>query len=186
MPDIAPKSWVRRRSKPPFASAFMRAYDTIKVNPENYLQHLRMAYDLPVVTYDGVYRVDSRCWTYCRRNYSRAHAHGCRRRRRTWHGRHCSPCFPTSVSSPAITLRMIQKLSLIYGFAYNTEEEEAELWVAAASAAGVDISRELVEKQMVSNSFPGDSAHRGQRKRGDRGEMWTARFPSSAPSSAPG
>ena len=48
-----------------------------------------------------------------------------------------------------ITLRMIQKLSLIYGFSYNTEEEEAELWVAAASAAGVDISRDLVEKQFV-------------------------------------
>ena len=47
----------------------------------------------------------------------------------------------------AITMRMMQKLSLIYGFPYNTEEEEAELWIAAASAAAVDISRELVEKQ---------------------------------------
>ena len=54
----------------------------------------------------------------------------------------------------AITIRMIQKLSLIYGFAYNTEQEEAELWVAAASAAGVDISRELVEKQVVSKFVP--------------------------------
>lgn len=32
----------------------------------------------------------------------------------------------------AITVRMIQKLSLIYGFPYNTDQEEAELWVAAA------------------------------------------------------
>ncbi|HEY1472998.1 MAG TPA: hypothetical protein VGF53_02830 [Pseudolabrys sp.] len=27
---------------------------------------------------------------------------------------------------------MIQKLSLIYGFPYNTDQEKAELWVAAA------------------------------------------------------
>ena len=72
----------------------------------------------------------------------------------------------------AITLRMIQKLSLIYGFPYNTEEEEAELWVAAASAAGVDISRELVEKQFVSKFVPqGHSADRGQRQRRNRGEV---------------
>ena len=54
----------------------------------------------------------------------------------------------------AITIRMIQKLSLIYGFSYNTEQEEAELWVAAASAAGVDISRDLVEKRVVSKFIP--------------------------------
>jgi uncharacterized protein (DUF697 family) len=54
----------------------------------------------------------------------------------------------------AITLRMIQKLSLLYGFPYNTEQEEAELWAAAATAAGVDISRELMEKQFVSKFVP--------------------------------
>jgi hypothetical protein len=31
-----------------------------------------------------------------------------------------------------IPVRMIQRLSLIYGFPYNTDQEEAELWVAAA------------------------------------------------------
>ncbi len=72
----------------------------------------------------------------------------------------------------AITLRMIQKLSLIYGFSYNTEQEEAELWIAAASAAGVDIGRELVEKQFVSKFVPQrDPADRGQRQRRDRGEV---------------
>src|ERR1035438_6279152 len=44
-----------------------------------------------------------------------------------------------------ITLRTVQKLSLLYGFEYNTDEETAELWVAAASAAGVDVSRELLD-----------------------------------------
>jgi hypothetical protein len=54
----------------------------------------------------------------------------------------------------AITLRTIQKLSLLYGFEYNTDQEVAELWIAAASAAGVDISRELLEKEIVSRFVP--------------------------------
>jgi hypothetical protein len=54
----------------------------------------------------------------------------------------------------AVTLRTIQKLSLIYGFEFNTEEESAELWIAAASAAGVDISRELLEREVISRFVP--------------------------------
>jgi len=53
-----------------------------------------------------------------------------------------------------ITLRTIQKLSLLYGFEFSTDEETAELWVAAASAAGVDISRELLEKEVVNRFVP--------------------------------
>jgi hypothetical protein len=54
----------------------------------------------------------------------------------------------------AITMRTIQKLSLLYGFEFNTDDEMAELWIAAASAAGVDISRELLEKEVVNKFVP--------------------------------
>jgi hypothetical protein len=54
----------------------------------------------------------------------------------------------------AITMRTIQKLSLVYGFEMNTDKEIAELWIAAASAAGVDISRELLEKGVVHRFVP--------------------------------
>jgi uncharacterized protein (DUF697 family) len=53
-----------------------------------------------------------------------------------------------------ITLRTIQKLSLVYGFEYNTDEEMAELWIAAASAAGVDLGREVLEKSVVNRLIP--------------------------------
>ena len=53
-----------------------------------------------------------------------------------------------------ITLRTLQKLSLLYGFEFSTEEEMAELWIAAATAAGVDISRELLEKEVVNRFVP--------------------------------
>jgi uncharacterized protein (DUF697 family) len=49
----------------------------------------------------------------------------------------------------AITMRMVQRLSLIYGFQFNTDEEVAELWIAAATAAGVDVSKELIERTVL-------------------------------------
>lgn len=54
----------------------------------------------------------------------------------------------------AITLRMLQKLSLLYGFEYITEEETVNLWVAAASAAGLDLGRDFLEKQAVERIVP--------------------------------
>ena len=48
-----------------------------------------------------------------------------------------------------ITLRTIQKLSLIYGFEFTTDEETAELWVAAASAAGFPASEAKLVRSTV-------------------------------------
>src|SRR5947199_2874261 len=53
-----------------------------------------------------------------------------------------------------ITLRTIQRLSLLYGFEYNTDDEMAELWIAAATAAGVDLGRDLLEKNVVNRLIP--------------------------------
>jgi EcsC family protein len=53
-----------------------------------------------------------------------------------------------------LTSRMIQKLGLLYGFEYRTDAEKAELWVAFASAAGVDITKELVEKELLERFAP--------------------------------
>src|ERR1700758_4798142 len=48
-----------------------------------------------------------------------------------------------------ITLRLIQRLCLLYGFEENGTERRLEMWKAAAVAAGVDFSKDLAEKQMV-------------------------------------
>jgi hypothetical protein len=45
-------------------------------------------------------------------------------------------------------------LSLLYGFEYNTDQEMSELWIAAASAAGVDLGREFLEKNVVNRMVP--------------------------------
>jgi hypothetical protein len=49
---------------------------------------------------------------------------------------------------------MLQKLSLIYGFEYTSADEETELWLAAATAAGLDLGRDFIEKQAVERIVP--------------------------------
>jgi hypothetical protein len=76
----------------------------------------------------------------------------------------------------AITMRTIQKLSLIYGFEFNTEEEIANLWIAAASAAGVDISRELLEKEVVNRFVPRVIQRIAVQASGEVVEKWSGRL----------
>ena len=148
------KSWVRRRLEDAVRNAFLKAYDTIKVNPANYLEHLRIAYNLPALTYDGVYSVNPDLLDRIAEDTIRAHMHIAAVEGAGLGMGGLFTILPDLGILAGITLRMIQKLSLIYGFSYDTEEEEAELWIAAASAAGVDISRDLLERQFVKRFVP--------------------------------
>jgi uncharacterized protein (DUF697 family) len=170
------KSWLRRRLEGAIRNAFLKAYDTIKVDPGNYLQHLRMAYNLPALTYEGVYSVNPEILDRIAEDTIRAHM---RMAAAEGAGLGLGGLFtmlPDLGILAGITLRMIQKLSLLYGFPYNTEQEEAELWVAAASAAGVDISRELVEKQFVSKFVPRVIQRIAVSASAEIVEKWTARL----------
>jgi hypothetical protein len=154
MPDNEHKSLVRRGIEAALRRAFTRAYETIKVDPEKYIGHLRAAYGLPAISYDGVYSVEMHVLDRIAEDTIRA---GMKMAAAEGAGLGMGGIFtvlPDLGILAAITMRMIQKLSLIYGFPYNTEQEEAELWIAAASAAGVDVGRELVEKQLVSKVVP--------------------------------
>src|SRR5205823_10178893 len=75
-----------------------------------------------------------------------------------------------------ITLRTIQKLSLLYGFEFNTDDEIAELWIAAATAAGVDISRELLEKEVVNRFVPRVIQRIAAQASGEVVEKWAGRL----------
>jgi uncharacterized protein (DUF697 family) len=176
MAHMEKKGWVRRRLEEAIRAAFMKAYHTVKVHPDQYLEHLRVAYDLPAITYDGVYSVDPEILDHIAGQTIRS---SMRIAAASGSGLGMGGMFtmlPDLGILAAITLRMLQKLSLIYGFPYNTEEEEAELWIAAASAAGVDISRELLEKQFVSKFVPRIIQRIAARASGEIVEKWTARL----------
>src|SRR5262249_44706501 len=42
-----------------------------------------------------------------------------------------------------ITLRLIQRLTLLYGFEAQGDDERRELWLAAAAATGIDFGKDL-------------------------------------------
>src|SRR5271157_3988308 len=125
------KGWIQRGLEGAIRRGFMRAYKTVKVDPEKYLEHLRMAYDLPALTYDGVYSVSPEVLDHIAAQTIRA---SMRMAGASGAGFGMGGMFtvvPDLGILSAVTLRMLQKLSLIYGFPYNTEEEESELWIAA-------------------------------------------------------
>jgi hypothetical protein len=154
MAEQLQKSWLRRHVEGALNRAFQRAYETVRVDPAKFLLQLRAAYGLPISSFQGVHSVemsvlDDVAVRIIGGSMKAAAAEGA--------GLGLGgivTILPDLSILAGITLRMLQKLSLLYGFEYATDEESAELWVAAASAAGVDISRELLEKEVVNRFVP--------------------------------
>jgi hypothetical protein len=148
------KSWLRGRVETALTKGLTRAYSTVGVDHGKFLLQLRAAYRMPISRYDGVYslevgELDAVADSVIRSGMKMAAVEGA--------GLGLGGLLtivPDLGILSAITMRTIQKLSLVYGFEFNTDDEMAELWIAAASAAGVDISRELVEKEVVNKFVP--------------------------------
>jgi hypothetical protein len=154
MADGKSKSWLRGRIENALTQGLTRAYSTVQVNPDKFLLQLRSAYRLPISGYHGVYSLEMReidvvADEIIRSGMKMAAVEGAG----FGLGGFITIVPDIGVLS-AITMRTIQKLSLVYGFQFNTDEEIAELWMAAASAAGVDISRDLLEKEVVNRFVP--------------------------------
>jgi hypothetical protein len=148
------KSWLRRRVESGMVKGLTRAYSTVRVDPDKFLLQLRTAYRVPISGYHGVYsleigEVDAVADSIIRAGMKVAAVEGA-----GFGLGGLMTIVPDLGILSAITMRTIQKLSLVYGFQFNTDEEIAELWVAAASAAGVDISRDLLEKEVLNRFVP--------------------------------
>lgn len=75
-----------------------------------------------------------------------------------------------------ITLRLIQKLCLLYGFEEKGPEQRVQLWIAAATAAGIDFSKDLAEKQMVEKLAPRIAGRLAIRIGEESAEKWVGRI----------
>ncbi len=151
---MSTKDWLRRRIETALQRGFTHAYETVRVDPEKYLLQLRVAYGVPVNTFQGMFSVptetlDEIAAGTIRAGMKMAAAEGAGL---GFFG--LITLVPDLSILAGITMRTVQKLSLIYGFEFNTDEEIADLWIAAASAAGVDISREFLEKEVVNRFVP--------------------------------
>src|SRR5713226_4499386 len=76
----------------------------------------------------------------------------------------------------AITLRLIQRLCLLYGFETRGLDQRLELWLAAASATGVDYGKDLVEKQMFEKLGPKIAQRLAVKLGEETAEKWVGRL----------
>jgi hypothetical protein len=170
------KSWLRRRVETALMTGFTRAYSTVRVDPDKFLMQLRLAYRVPISGYQGLFslevgELDNVADSVIRSGMRVAAIEGA--------GLGLGGLItivPDLGILSAITMRTIQKLSLIYGFEFNTDDEIAELWIAAASAAGVDISREILEKEVVNKFVPRVIQRIAARASAEVVEKWAGRM----------
>jgi hypothetical protein len=145
---------MRRRVEGALTKGLTHAYSSVRVDPDKFLLQLQTAYRVPISGYHGVFslemhELDVVADSIIRSGMKVAAVEGAGFGLGGW-----ITIVPDLGVLSAITMRTVQKLSLLYGFEFNTDDEIAELWVAAASAAGVDVSRELLEKEVVNRFVP--------------------------------
>jgi EcsC protein family len=169
------KSWLRKRAEKALVRGLTRAYSTVRVDPAKFLWQLRAAYRVPISGYHGVFSLDVHeldivADSIVRGGMKLAAVEGA-----GFGLGGLLTIVPDLGVLSAITMRTIQKLSLLYGFEFNTDDEIAELWIAAASAAGVDISRELIEKEIVNKFVPRVIRRIAVKASGEVVEKWAGR-----------
>jgi uncharacterized protein (DUF697 family) len=76
----------------------------------------------------------------------------------------------------AITLRLIQRLCLLYGFEASGADERLELWLAAATAAGIDWGKDLAEKQLLEKAAPALARRLAVKMGTESAEKWAGRL----------
>jgi len=147
-------SWIRRRTEQAMKMGLLRAYRGVGVNPDRYLKHLHRAYGLHVISFREMNTVPLPVVDYLADKTIRASM-----KMAMLEGAGAGlggmlSILPDIGILGGITWRMIQKLSLLHGFEYASEEDMADLWLAAASAAGVDMGKDLVRKQVIERFVP--------------------------------
>ncbi len=75
-----------------------------------------------------------------------------------------------------ITMRLIQRLCLLYGFEAQGPDERRELWLAAATATGIDFGKELAEKQVIEKLAPRVAERLAIKFGEEAAEKWVGRL----------
>jgi hypothetical protein len=135
-------------------AGFRRAYQQVQVDDAKFLRQIRRAHRLPIASWQEMFDLGPEVIDPIAAGTIKSAS-----RMAAMEGAGLGlggflTVVPDMGILSAITLRMLQKLSLLYGFEYASDEETAELWIAAASAAGLDLGRDFLEKQAVERLVP--------------------------------
>jgi hypothetical protein len=154
MPRRKQNSMLARLMQTSSAAGFRKAYETVQVDPQKFLKQIKRAHKLPIESWRDMFYMGEEVVTPIANRIIKSSM-----RTATLEGLGLGmggmlTIIPDAGILSAITIRMLQKLSLIHGFEYSTEDEVGELWMAAASAAGVDLGRDFLEKQAIERLVP--------------------------------
>ncbi|MGC2418963.1 MAG: EcsC family protein [Candidatus Acidiferrales bacterium] len=148
------KAWVTQVLSSSAQAGFRRAYQQVRIDEAKYLRHVQRAHRLPIQNWREMFYLGPQVIDpIATRTISSASKMAALEGMGLGLGGFLT-VVPDMGILAAITLRMLQKLSLLYGFEYATDDETVALWVAAASAAGVDLGRDFLEKQAVERVVP--------------------------------
>ncbi|HEY6945442.1 MAG TPA: EcsC family protein [Candidatus Acidoferrum sp.] len=75
-----------------------------------------------------------------------------------------------------ITLRLIQRLALLYGFETREADQRIEMWKAAAAASGIDYGKDLAGKQMCEKIAPRVAKQLAAKLGTETAEKWVGRL----------
>jgi uncharacterized protein (DUF697 family) len=153
-----------------------RAYSGVKLDSAAYMRHLRRAYRLPILSYQDMFQMPVEALDHVADSVI-----GSTKKIAALEGAGVGmggmlTVVPDMSLLAIIAMRMLQKLSLVYGFEYATEEEIAGLWIAAATAAGLDLGRDLLEKEVLDRFVPRVIERIAARMGAEVAEKWTARL----------
>jgi hypothetical protein len=146
------------------------------VDPKKYLDHLRRAHRLPVESYEDMFLLGPEALNPHAHDIIRASSRAGALEGLGFGLGGVMTLVPDMGVLATITIRLLQKLSLLYGFNYQTEDEETELWMAAASAAGLDLGRDFLEKQAMEKLVPRIIDRVAVKVGADVAEEWVGRF----------
>jgi EcsC protein family len=164
----------------PFTKAaqlgFRKAYSQIRIDERKYLRHLQRVHKLPVQSWSDMFLLGPQALNPIAERTIKSAA-----RTAGFEGMGLGfggflTVVPDMGILSAITLRMLQRLSLLYGFEYSTEDETVSLWMAAASAAGLDLGRDFIEKQAVERVVPRIIDRIAVRVGAEVAEKWAGRI----------
>jgi len=154
MPKRREKSTLTHTFGQAARAGFARAYDQVRVDERKYLRQVRRAHRLPIESWSDMFLLGPEVVNpIAHRTITAASRMAALEGMGLGLGGFLTVVPDMGILS-AITLRMLQKLSLLYGFEYRTEDETVALWIATASAAGVDLGRDFIEKQAVERLVP--------------------------------
>ena len=131
-----------------------RAFEQVQVDPDKYLEKARTKYGLPIQKWRDIHALDHTVVAPAAQHIVMSSSRTAALEGAGLGLSGLLGAVPDMGILAAITVRMLQKLSLVHGFEFSTGEEMAGLWLAAASAAGLDCGREFLGKQASEKLIP--------------------------------